>query len=389
MKIVIAPDSYKGSLSSIEVANFMEQGVRKVVPEADVVKIPIADGGEGTVEAMIRAVGGTYREVEVIGPLGHPLTAKYGILTDQTTAVIEMAAASGLTLVPEEARNPLLTTTFGTGQLIRDALKQGCRKIIVGIGGSATNDGGVGMAQALGVRFLDASWQNIGLGGGSLGHLHSIDMSDLEPLIASCELIAASDVTNPLGGPNGASVVFGPQKGATPEMVELLDSNLLHFSRIIQSQLGIDISSVPGGGAAGGLGAGLMAFTNARIARGIDLILEAANFEETVRNADLVLTGEGRTDSQTAYGKTPVGVATLAKKHNKPVICISGSVTTDVDTFHELGLDVVIGAVQAPMSLEAAIQQAPQLIRQATSAILRAVLIPYKYKRPDEGGNHL
>ncbi|MEK5164105.1 glycerate kinase [Paenibacillus sp. FSL R5-0527] len=379
MKILIAPDSYKGSLSSKAVADCMEQGVLEVLPEAVIRKIPIADGGEGTVEAILSAVGGECRKLEVVGPQGEPVIAEYGIFDEGRAAVIEMASASGLTLVPAERRNPLTATTYGTGQLIKAALDAGCRQLIVGIGGSATNDGGVGMAQALGVRFLDAAGAEIGFGGGELQRIASIDTAGLHPGVAGCEITIASDVTNPLCGEQGAACVFGPQKGATPEMVARLDAGLRHLAGIIREQLGVDIAGVAGAGAAGGLGAGLIAFLDAGMARGIDIVMEAARFAEEVRDADLVLTGEGHTDAQTAFGKTPAGVAKLAKLHNKPVICVSGGIDAEVRGMYDSGIDVVVGATQAPMTLAQAIAQAPANIRHAVSSVLRAMLIPQHY----------
>ncbi|MDT3424885.1 glycerate kinase [Paenibacillus forsythiae] len=382
MRILIVPDSYKGSLSSKEVADCMEQGVLEAMPEAIVRKIPIADGGEGTVEAMISALNGEYRELEVVGPLGDPVTAVYGVYDKGRAAVIEMAAASGLTLVPKEKLNPMVTTTYGTGQLIKEALENGCRRLVIGIGGSATNDGGIGMAQALGVKFLDAGGEEIGFGGGELHRIATIDISGIHPGIAGCMATIASDVTNPLCGDRGASRVFGPQKGATPEMVEQLDSGLKHLAEIIREQLGIDIAEAAGAGAAGGLGAGLIAFLNADMAKGIDIVLEAARFDEMVQAADLVITGEGRTDAQTAFGKTPAGVAKLAKKYNKPVICVSGGVAADVRDLYSIGLDVVIGATQSPMTLDEAIHNAEANIRHAVASVIRAMRIPQKYGAP-------
>jgi glycerate kinase len=380
MKILVAPDSYKGSLNAKKVAECMEQGILAVLPHAEVLKIPIADGGEGTVDAIVSATDGQLHEIEVIGPLGETVMAVYGILGDRQTAVVEMASASGLTLVPGERLNPMATTTFGTGQLIKAALEKGCRKMIIGIGGSATNDGGVGMAQALGAHFFNDQDEEISFGGGELGKLCRIDISDIDPRIAECEFIIASDVTNPLCGPNGASVVFGPQKGATPEMIEILDQGLFHLSRVIQEQLGIEIAKMKGAGAAGGLGGGLMAFLSARMAHGIDIVLEATQFEKWVQQVDIVITGEGRTDSQTAFGKTPVGVAKVAKKYNKPVICVSGGITPDVNSLYDLGLDVIIGVTQNPMSLEEAMNNAPALIRHAVASVIRTLMIASKYQ---------
>jgi glycerate 2-kinase len=375
MRILVAPDSYKGSLSAKEVAMYMEEGILEVFPKADVVKIPMADGGEGTVDSMVSATNGQLFPVTVTGPLGAPVTAAFGVLGDRKTAVIEMSAASGITLVPKDQLNPLITTTYGTGELIMAALERGCSKIIVGIGGSATNDGGVGMAQAIGVRFYDVHGKGIGFGGGQLHKIHYIDMSGLDPRIAGCEITVASDVTNPLCGPQGASFVFGSQKGATPEMVRLLDEGLAHLARLLKEQLCIEVSNARGAGAAGGLGAGLMAFASARMTRGIDTILEATDFEHWVRQADLVIVGEGRTDAQTAFGKAPAGVAAAAKKYNKAVICISGGITQDVRQLYEIGMDVIIGATQAPMSLEEAVKATPASIRHAVSSVMRTMKV--------------
>ena len=375
MKILVAPDSYKGCLHAYEVAEYMEQGILEAFPQAKVQKIPVADGGEGTVQAMMRAVGGQLHEVEVTGPLGDTVKSEIGMLNDGQTAVIEMASASGLMLVPKERLNPMVTTTYGTGQLIKEALDLGSRKLIIGIGGSATNDGGVGMAQALGVHFLNKQAEEIGYGGGELESICRIDISDMDPRIAECEFIIASDVTNPLCGENGASAVFGPQKGATPEMVRNLDNGLLHLSRIIKSDLDRDIANLQGAGAAGGLGGGLMAFLSAKMARGIDIVLEAADFENCVKQADLVITGEGHTDHQTSFGKTPIGIAQLAKKYNVPVICISGGISSDLQVLYEQGINVILGVTQRPMPLEEAMIHAPALIRHAAASVIRTLMI--------------
>jgi len=375
MKYIIAPDSYKGSLSAAEAAECMERGIRDADPDAEVAKIPLADGGEGTVEALVSAAGGTIREVEATGPLGEPVRAFYGVLSDGTTAVIEMAAASGITLVPRERLNPLAATTFGTGQLIRAALDAGCRKFIIGIGGSATNDGGVGMAQALGVRFLDRKGRDIGFGGGALGDIHTIDIGGLDTRLAECEIQVACDVTNPLCGPEGASAVFGPQKGATPEMVERLDRGLAHLAGLMKEQLGVDVLTLPGGGAAGGLGAGLAGFLGAVMRRGIEIVLDVTRFDLKVRDADFVFTGEGRTDRQTAFGKAPAGVAAAAKRHGKPVICISGGIGQDAAELYRHGFDIVVGAVQSPMTLDEAVRLAPELVRHAARSVTRALML--------------
>ncbi|GBG10574.1 glycerate kinase [Paenibacillus agaridevorans] len=380
----------------------MEQGILDALPEAAVIKLPVADGGEGTVDVIVNAAGGRYYALEVAGPLGEPVMARFGVVEGprQTfggadmvdgadtvdgskdtvrTAVIEMSSASGLTLVPKERLNPLAATTYGTGQLIKAALDQGCRRILIGIGGSATNDGGAGMAQALGVRFLDAGGKELPFGGGSLGALNRIDITRLDPRITECEIIVGSDVGNPLCGPSGASAVFGPQKGAKPEMVRILDASLYNYGTIIREQLGVDVLEVPGAGAAGGLGAGLLAFLSARMRRGIDIVLEAIQFEKHTREADLVITGEGRTDAQTAYGKAPAGVAALAKRYNKPVVCISGGVGPDADALLKSGIDVIVGAVQLPMTLEEAMGSAAESIRYTVAHTMRTLLIPGKY----------
>jgi glycerate kinase len=375
MKVLIAPDSYKGSLTASEVAEYIAQGVRDAVPDAEIGKIPLADGGEGTVDAFLQAAGGEKVELAVTGPLGERVKSFFGILEDGTTAVIEMAAASGLMLVEKDRLNPLKTTTFGTGELIRAALDRGCTKIIIGLGGSATNDGGAGMAMALGARLLDERGEVISFGGGELKRIRTIDVSGMDARIVSCEFVIASDVTNPLCGPRGASAVFGPQKGATPDMAAALDDHLRHYGSLIESQLGVKVLEVEGAGAAGGLGAGALAFLRAEMRRGIEIVFDVTQFETRVREADVVFTGEGRTDSQTAFGKAPVGVAMLAKKYRKPVVCISGGISDDVDSLYEHGLDVVIGATQAPMALEEAIAKSPRSIRHAAASVMRAMLL--------------
>jgi glycerate kinase len=378
LNIIVAPDSYKGCLHSYEVAEYMTQGILDVCPLAEVQRIAIADGGEGSVQALIRGAGGRFHQVLSRGPLGAPVLAEFGVMEDGQTEVIEAAAASGLTLISREQRNPLLTTTYGTGEVIREALRLGCRKIIIGIGGSATNDGGVGMAQALGARFLDETGAEIGYGGGELEHIARIDVSGLDPRIAACEFIIASDVSNPLCGETGAAAVYGPQKGATPEMVARLDKGLLHLSQMISSQLGLNIADLPGAGAAGGLGGGLIAFLQARMEKGIDIVLKAADFERKVKPADLVLTGEGHTDRQTAFGKAAAGIAGAAKRYNVPVICLSGGIASDpasLAALHEQGIDVIVGVAQRPMSLEEAMEEAPALIRYATASVIRTFML--------------
>ena len=375
MKIVIAPDSFKGSVSALEAARAIEQGIRRVFPEAVIEKVPMADGGEGTVQSLVDATGGHIQTRRVLAPLGNEVEAKFGILADGETAVIEMASASGLTLVAPDQRNPLLTTTYGTGQLIRAALEAGCRRLIIGIGGSATNDGGVGMAEALGVRSLDADGKQILRGGGNLGHLRSIDITGLHPAIAETETVVACDVNNPLTGPEGASHVYGPQKGATPEMIEILDECLGHFDEVLTETLGRSFNDIPGAGAAGGLGAGLMAFLNAELKLGVDIMIDAVKLEERVKGASLVFTGEGQLDFQTAFGKTPVGVAKVAKAHNIPVIAIAGGIAEGAEAVYEAGIDAMLGIVQEPMSLEVAVEDATRLIADTAEQAARLIVI--------------
>jgi len=352
MKIVIAPDSFKGSLTAIEVSNALEQGVKKVYPEARVVKIPMADGGEGTVQCLVNATQGVMHEKEVIGPLGEPVIASFGILGDQNTAVLEMASASGLPLVPPEKKNPLITTTFGTGQLIKEAMDHECSKMIIGIGGSATNDGGAGMVQALGARLLDKNKQEIGYGGAQLARLNRIDISKMDARIKKINILVASDVQNPLCGPTGASRIYGPQKGATEVMIIILDHALSHFADIIKCDLDKDIRNIPGAGAAGGLGAGLMAFLDAELKPGIDIVINAVHLDEIIKNADLVITGEGEINGSTIYGKTPIGVARVAKKYQIPVISISALIDKSGLVVKEHGIDYLIKPENPPMHME-------------------------------------
>ncbi|WP_145585345.1 glycerate kinase [Yersinia intermedia] len=358
MKIVIAPDSYKESLSALDVAVQIEAGFRTQFPDAQYIKLPVADGGEGTVEAMVAATAGRIIQVNVTGPLGDEVAAFYGISGDDKSAFIEMAAASGLELVPPELRNPLKTTSYGTGELICNALDQGVKHIIIGIGGSATNDGGAGMVQALGVKLLDKQGKQIGFGGGKLAELDVIDISGLDPRIKQCQIDVACDVTNPLTGSEGASAIFGRQKGATPEMVSQLDDGLQHYAGIIKRYLDIDVDQVEGAGAAGGLGAALLAFCGATLSPGIDIVTDALGLDALVRDATFVITGEGRIDSQTIHGKVPIGVARVAKRYNKPVIGIAGSLTDDVDVVYEHGLDAVFSVIYSICTLEQALDNA-------------------------------
>ncbi|WP_318454569.1 glycerate kinase [Photobacterium leiognathi] len=358
MKIIIAPDSYKESLTAMEVATAIENGFRQVIPNAEYIKLPMADGGEGTVQSLVDASNGTIIERSVTGPLGEQVNGFFGLMGDGKTAIIEMAAASGLHLVSPELRNPMLTTSFGTGELILAALDKGVEHIIVGIGGSATNDGGIGMAQALGVRFLDENNKQISYSGGALDRLHRIDINNIDPRLASVKLEVACDVDNPLCGEKGASQVFGPQKGATPEMVTQLDNNLAHYAEIIKRDLGKNVKDMAGAGAAGGMGAALLGLFNAQLRPGIEIVMDAVNLADVLQDADLVITGEGRIDSQTIHGKTPIGVARAAKRFNKPVIGIAGCLSYDCNVVHEHGIDAVFSVVPRSVSLAEALAEA-------------------------------
>ena len=358
MRILIAPDSFKGSLTALDAARGIAEGVARIFPDADLDLVPLADGGEGTVDAMVAATGGRKETVTVSGPLGEPVEAFYGLTGDGDTAVIEMAAASGLALVPPDRRNPLLTSSRGTGELIRAALDAGARRFILGIGGSATNDGGAGMVQALGARLLDLEGRELDGSGGDLARLERIDVSALDPRLAECRIEVACDVDNPLTGARGASAVFGPQKGATPEMVQALDANLARLARIVGRDLGVAVDTVPGAGAAGGMGAAMLAFFGATLKPGIEIVTAAVDLDDHVRDADLVITGEGRIDFQTVHGKTPIGVARVAKRHGKPVIGIAGSLGAEVGVVHAHGIDAVFSVLGKPCTLDEALRDA-------------------------------
>ncbi|MCD9499637.1 glycerate kinase [Photobacterium carnosum] len=358
MKIIIAPDSYKESLTAMEVATAIEAGFRQVMPDAEYIKLPMADGGEGTVQSLVDASNGTIIEHQVTGPLSEQVPAFFGLMGDGKTAVIEMAAASGLHLVSPEQRNPMITTSYGTGELILAALDLGVDHIIVGIGGSATNDGGIGMAQALGVQLLDNKGQALGFGGQALAQLASIDITTVDPRLAHIKLEVACDVNNPLCGEKGASHIFGPQKGATPAMVAELDQHLDHYAAIIKRDLAIDVKDMAGAGAAGGMGAALLGLFNAQLRSGIEIVIDAVHLGDIIKDADLVITGEGRIDSQTIHGKTPIGVARTAKKYHKPVIGIAGCLSQDCGVVYDHGIDAVFSVVPAAMSLEHAFNNA-------------------------------
>lgn len=375
MRIIVAPDSFKGSLTAMEAAAAMRQGVLDALPDAEVLALPMADGGEGTTEALVAGTGGRLVPHVVTGPLGEPVEAAWGLLGDGETAVIEMAAASGLLLVPPDRRDPKVTTTYGTGELIRAALDRGVRRIVVGIGGSATNDGGVGMVQALGGRFLKADGSEVGRGGAALLDLERIDLSGLDPRLAEVELLVACDVDNPLTGPRGAAAVYGPQKGATPEDVVLLDRALTRMADVMARDLGRDVRERPGAGAAGGLGAGFLGFLGARLRPGIEVVIEATGLEQQLAGAGLVISGEGRTDGQTLAGKVPLGVARAAARYGVPVVVISGAVTADADALLEQGIHALLSIAPGPVTLDEAMARAGEWLRRATAQAMRLVRI--------------
>ncbi|WNC15273.1 glycerate kinase [Brevibacillus brevis] len=371
MKILIAPDSFKGSLTAGQVGQAIAAGVRKALPESEIVIKPMADGGEGTLQCLVDATDGKLLQATVKDPLGRDIPAQFGILGDDVTCVIEMAAASGLYLISEQERNPLFTTTYGFGQLIRAGLELGCRRFILGIGGSATNDGGAGMLQALGFQLLDHDGQPLAFGGGELSKLRRIDRTQADPRLAECEFIIACDVKNPFIGPNGASHVFGPQKGATPEMVQQLDSNLRHFADLIEDTEGIAIHDLPGTGAAGGVAGTLLAFLQGQLQSGIQIVKETTGLAEAMAGAELVFTGEGQVDFQTAEGKTPCGVAQLAKEYGIPVIVLAGSIGKGIEALYAEGVTAVLSIANKPMPLDQSMQQAAELLEQAAEQATR------------------
>ncbi|WP_217530283.1 glycerate kinase [Vibrio cholerae] len=357
MKVVIAPDSFKESLTAKQVCDSIQAGLARVWHDAKFVAIPVADGGEGTVQSLVDATQGRLVEVKVMGPQGKRVEAFYGMLGDNQTAVIEMAAASGLHHVPLAQRDPKLTTSFGTGELIRHALDQGVTKLIIGLGGSATNDGGVGMLAALGARFTNADGEPIQLTGGGLRELAHIDLQDFDPRLQHCDILVACDVNNPLCGDKGASAVFGPQKGATPEDIQLLDGALRQFGLLTAKVTGKMVLDSAGAGAAGGMGAALLAYTQARLRPGIEIVLETVQLAHQVSDADLVITGEGRIDSQTVHGKTPMGVAKVAKRFDVPVLALCGCTGDNYQAVYQCGIDAVFAAVPRAMSLEDALKE--------------------------------
>ncbi len=371
MRIIIAPQSLKGSLTADEAGHAIAHGVQAVYPDAEIAIVPIADGGEGTVQALVDATGGTLIQRTVTGPLGEPVVAFFGILGDSHTAAIEMAASSGLPLVPPERRNPRITTTYGVGELIHAALEYGCRHFIIGIGGSATNDGGAGMAQALGAKLTTDAGNEIERGGSALSTLAHITTDSMDARLHECTFAVACDVTNPLCGPEGASAVYGPQKGATPEMVAELDAALAHYAQIIEQDLHISVKDLPGAGAAGGLGAGLIAFLHAELRPGAQIVLEAVHLDEQLRTADLVITAEGQLDEQTAYGKSVGAVASMAKRYALPVLALAGSLGKHYRAVYDLGVDAVVALPPGPLTLEYAMEHAAELTSDATERALR------------------
>ena len=371
MKVVIAPNAFKGTLTSAQAAGAIALGVREVFPDADVVEVPVADGGDGTVEALVSAKHGEYRVARVDGPLGDPVDARFGLIDDARTSVVELATASGLTLIPAPRRDPRLTSTYGFGQLLEDARRDGVGQIIAGIGGSATNDGGAGMAQALGYRLLDAQGRELERGGSALAGLATIDWTGFDPVWTSVNVRVASDVTNPLLGPTGASAVYGPQKGATREVVKELDAALARLAEVIERDLGKRVAQIPGAGAAGGCGAGLIAFLGATLVPGAPLIVEAAGLDAKLAGADLVITGEGRVDGQSAFGKAPAEVARHAKAAGVPVLLIAGSKGPGWEALYSSGVTTVVALTETGIDMRQALNEPAGMLTRATVVACR------------------
>lgn len=374
VKIVIAPDSFKGSLTALEAAKAMERGIKRVNPHINTVLVPVADGGEGTMASLVAASAGRIVGFQVMGPLLTHVQAAYGVLGDEETCVIEMASASGIGLLNQEELNPMKTTTIGTGQLIKKALDDGYRRFILAIGGSATNDGGLGMLQALGMKFLDANGEPVGYGGSELLRIVDIDVQEFDSRIANCEFLIATDVQNPLVGENGATHVFGPQKGATPEMVEILDNNLRHWADLVEQETGISLHDKPGAGAAGGIGGAFQAFFPSKTKRGIDIVIEYSRLVKHLECADCVFTGEGQIDFQTASGKTPMGVAEAAKSKGIPVFALTGSIGRGIEVLYEHGITSVHSIINSPMTLQKAIEGAAILLQQTAEQVMRTYM---------------
>ena len=358
-------------MTAAEAADSIARGIKSVMPAAKLHLIPLSDGGEGLVDSLIKSANGTLMHTVVTDPLGSPLKAVWGLLDGGKTAVIEMSTASGLTLVPEEKRNPSIATTYGTGELIKAALDQGCAKLIIGIGGSATNDGGAGMARALGARFYDQHGLTLNCGGADLLRLDHIDIYGLDNRLQNLITLVACDVDNPLTGPLGASRIYGPQKGASPELVDTLDRALSNYAQVVKKDLGVEIDNVPGAGAAGGLGAGLIAFLGAELRSGIELVLDALQIDQLLTDCDLLITAEGKLDAQSAHGKTPVGIARRAARFGVPVIALTGSIESDLEQFHSEGLSACFAIADGPLTLEQSIARGPELLKNKTAELLR------------------
>lgn len=372
-RYLCAPDSFKESLTAMEAARAMAQGIENADHDAEVRCLPMADGGEGTARALVDATGGSMRAVPVHDPLGRPVEGHFGLLADGTTAVVETAEASGLALLEAKERNPLIASSYGTGELMLAAVRSGAKRIIVGLGGSATNDAGAGLLQALGVRLLDKNGNDLAHGGAALANLTTIDISTMDPALKNVAITAACDVTNPLTGPTGASAVFGPQKGASKDDVATLDAALAHFAQVIDSQLGVAVNDVPGAGAAGGIGAALRGFLNAEFRPGIAIVIEQSGLDAAAQWADVVFTGEGSIDFQTKFGKTPAGVAETAKRHGKPVIAVAGHIGTGIDELHEVGIDAVFGIAPGAASLSELLADAAANVTRTTEQIVRTL----------------
>lgn len=372
-RYLCAPDSFKESLTAMEAARAMAQGIENADHDAEVRCLPMADGGEGTARALVDATGGSMRAVPVHDPLGRPVEGHFGLLADGTTAVVETAEASGLALLEAKERNPLIVSSYGTGELMLAAVRSGAKRIIVGLGGSATNDAGAGLLQALGVRLLDKNGNDLAHGGAALANLTTIDISTMDPALKNVAITAACDVTNPLTGPTGASAVFGPQKGASKDDVATLDAALAHFAQVIDSQLGVAVNDVPGAGAAGGIGAALKGFLNAEFRPGIAIVIEQSGLDAAAQWADVVFTGEGSIDFQTKFGKTPAGVAETAKRHGKPVIAVAGHIGTGIDELHEVGIDAVFGIAPGAASLSELLADAAANVTRTTEQIVRTL----------------
>jgi len=371
LTILLAPDSFKESMTAKEVCEAMERGIKKVNRNINCIHVPMADGGEGTMQSLVDATGGNIYSLNVMGPLGNEVKASYGILGDGETGMLEMASASGIQLVTKDKRNPLITTTYGTGQLIKACLDYGVKRLLIGLGGSSTNDGGVGVIQALGGKLMDSNGSELGFGGGELGKLATIDLSGFDSRLKNTIVEVACDVNNPLCGDNGASNVFGPQKGANAQMIEELDANLRHYASIVKKQLGKDVLDVPGAGAAGGLGAGLMAFLNATLKKGIEMVIEYTKLEEKVKCSDMVWTGEGSIDFQTQYGKTPLGVAIVAKKYNKPVIAFAGRVGENIEVLYDKGIDSIFSIIKELTTLDEALVNGKKNLEKTAENVIR------------------